>query len=84
MVAKVSDLKVVHICNVTVCLVVGKQVSGEEKMISTISALSISLAVNSNSSALDNWITTFAYNLESICVYLCTFFPFKIRQGWSV
>ena len=41
LVAKVSDPKVVHNCNVMVCLVVNKQAPGGEKMVSIIFALNI-------------------------------------------
>ena len=41
LVAKVSDPKVVHNCNVMVCLVVSKQAPGGEKMVSIIFALNI-------------------------------------------
>ena len=41
LVAKVSDLKVVHNGNVMVCLLVGKQAPGGEKMVSIIFALNI-------------------------------------------
>ena len=41
LVAKISDPKVVHNCNVMVCLVVSKQAPGGEKMVSIIFALNI-------------------------------------------
>ena len=41
LVAKVSDLKVLHNCNVMVCLLVSKQAPGGEKMVSIIFALNI-------------------------------------------